>query len=197
MLCNAVYIVKQFITSKPTLLDGNRRQYRNSMLDIDQGYAFRVTAASSLSSNMVYRLSGSISYPKCMEQTVSQFNFTIFIFLKSSIFFSAFSTVTHNWPRWFFHWSEPDYNWPVISRTILSTSNMFHLHLLVSKLLTFSFKFNLQALTSTILAGSSSSRWIYSLPLVRRSFQLWVLWSSYLTPTHCDRPGTMNDAKKR
>ena len=52
--------------------------------------------------------------------------------------------------------SEPDYNWPVIFRTILSTSNMLHL------LLTFSFKFNLQALTNTILAGSSSSRWIYA-----------------------------------
>ena len=118
-------------------------------------------------------------------------------FWNYQFFLSSLSTATHNWPKWFFHWPEPDYNWPVIFRTILSTSNMLHLHLLVSKLLTFSFKFNLQALTSTILAGSSSSRWIYSLPLVRRSFQLWVLWSSYLTPTHCDRPGTMNDAKKR
>ena len=56
MLCNPVYIVKQFITSKPTPLDVIGVNITMPCVT----YTFRVTDMSSLSSNVVYRFLGSV-----------------------------------------------------------------------------------------------------------------------------------------
>ena len=126
MLCNPVYIIKQFITSKPTSLDVIGFSIASPCLTStkampSESWPRRLCLRTWFIGFLVSKLYGAVN---SILRYLIFWNYQIF-----SSALAAFSTVTatHNRPRWFFHWlsPEPDYKRRAIFRTILSINIAF------------------------------------------------------------------------
>ena len=165
MLCNPVYIIKQFITSKPTSLDVIGFSIASPCLTSTKAMPSESRPRRLCLRTWFIDFLGSVSYPSCsMEQSIQFYDI---LFSKIINFFlPLFWLRSAPWPPLitgpgdFFHWlSVAFYHQSQIITGELFFGQSF---LLICRIrnywLVINISFNLQALTSTILSDNQEPK---------------------------------------